>query len=472
MVWGNTIANWVSPRAQALAKHVDELRSKWSEFKEGLGDVDFSWTDKLKSAVAAVGSGIGNVFSGMKSGNIDWSPFTKAWNDLKEIVSHYTERVRGAISVTSQFVKNLDLGDKVSSGWSNFLGLLKNIIGFLSKLGEFAVFVGGKIKNALEPIFGGILNQFKNGDWQGLFDNLVKGGALATFVVLAKKVTDTLKAMKQTFEGWAGIGDSVKGVIDGYAESMEAATGKVKAETLLIYAAAIGVLAAALWILAQVPAESVMASGIAIGVAFTAITKAMEKMNDSMSAVSSGKMIVQAAGLILVCTSIIILGHAMENVASLGWGGIMKGLVGVGAAIGMLVVLANTMGSPRQQTKFISFGLAMNLMAAATLVMTKVVKNLGEMDTGSLIQGELALAALLVIVGIYAEISNKKVSIGSALAFLAIAYVLKQLSGIISEFASMPWSDYLKGVTMMGLVLAGLIVAMNFSDSNITVQPL
>lgn len=468
MVWGNTIANWVSPRAQALAKHVDELRSKWSDFKESLGDVDFSWTDKLKSAVAAVGSGIGNVFSGMKSGSTDWSPFTKAWNDLKEIVSHYTERVRGAISVTSQFVKNLDLGSKVSSGWSNFLDLLKNIIGFLAKLGEFAVFVGGKIKNALEPIFGGILNQFKNGDWQGLFDNLVKGGALATFVVLAKKVTDTLKAMKETFEGWAGIGDSVKGVIDGYAESMEAATGKVKAETLLIYAAAIAVLAASLWILAQVPAESVMASGIAIGVAFTAITKAMEKMNDSMSAVSSGKMIIQAAALILVCTSIIILGHAMQNVASLGWGGIMKGLVGVGAAIGMLVVLANTMGSPRQQTKFISFGLAMNLMAAATLVMTKVVKNLGEMDTGSLIQGELALAALLVIVGIYAEISNKKVSIGSALAFLAIAYVLKQLSGIISEFAAMPWSDYLKGVVMMGLVLAGLIVAMNFSDSNIT----
>lgn len=467
MVWGNTIANWVSPRAQALAKHVDELRSKWSDFKESLGDVDFSWTDKLKSAVAAVGSGIGNVFSGMKSGSIDWSPFTKAWNDLEEIVSHYTERVRGAISVTSQFVKNLDLGSKVSSGWSNFLDLLKNIIGFLSKLGEFAVFVGGKIKNALEPIFGGILNQFKNGDWQGLFDNLVKGGALATFVVLAKKVTDTLKAMKETFEGWAGIGDSVKGVIDGYAESMEAATGKVKAETLLIYAAAIAVLAASLWILAQVPAESVMASGIAIGVAFTAITKAMEKMNDSMSAVSSGKMIVQAAGLILVCTSIIILGHAMQNVASLGWGGIMKGLVGVGAAIGMLVVLANTMGSPRQQTKFISFGLAMNLMAAATLVMTKVVKNLGEMDTGSLIQGELALAALLVIVGIYAEISNKKVSIGSALAFLAIAYVLKQLSGIISEFASMPWSDYLKGVTMMGLVLAALVIATTLADGGI-----
>ena len=55
-----------------------------------------------------------------------------------------------------------------------------------------------------------------NGDYGGIFDAILKTGALVTFLAIARNVINTFKEWGKAGSNFAGILGSVKDVIDGF----------------------------------------------------------------------------------------------------------------------------------------------------------------------------------------------------------------------------------------------------------------
>ena len=137
-------------------------------------------------------------------------------------MGEYAESVKYGWSTTKEFIANLELKDKATSGWHNFVKLLHGIGKVLSTVGHYAVIAAKAIIEPFKGAFAELKNMADNGDYGGIFDAILKTGALVTFLAIARNVINTFKEWGKAGSNFAGILGSVKDVIDGFKESMEA----------------------------------------------------------------------------------------------------------------------------------------------------------------------------------------------------------------------------------------------------------
>ena len=451
------VTNWLTPKMEKLAAIYVEVSTKFHQWAEAMENgPDIAWLSSIGGILKSFGSGVWGVVKNLATLNFhfDVEPFKKAFSDLKTLMGEYAESVKYGWSTTKEFISNLELKDKAASGWRNFVEVIHGVVKILGTVGKYAVIAAKALFEPFKGAFAELKNMADKGDYKGIFDSILKAGALATFVVMARKVINVLKEFGEAGSNFSGILGSVKDVIDGFKDSMDATTKRVKATTILILAGAILVLAAALWVVAQVPAGKIAAAGAALYFMFNMLKKAEDELTSSGEGKDTKGLAKRMLALVVLAGVALILGKALNLIGSMDWDDILKGTLGLYAVIQMMLMMADT--TTKKNKDILAFALTAIPLGVGVLLLANAVKPLGEMSLSDLAQGVIALGLIMKMMAMMSQMGTVKIKKASALAFLALAFTMRQIAKVLTEIGDLSWGDTIKGVIAMDACLGSL----------------
>lgn len=451
------VSDWLTPKMERLAALYDEVSTKFSEWAEAMQNgPDIAWLSSLGGILSSFGAGVWGVLKNLATLNFDFDvqPFKKVFSDLKTLMGEYAESVKYGWNTTKDFIANLELKDKATSGWHNFVKLIHGIGKVLSTVGHYAVIAAKALIEPFKGAFAELKNMADNGDYGGIFDAILKTGALVTFLAIARNVINTFKEWGKAGSNFAGILGSVKDVIDGFKESMEATTAKVKATTVLILAGAVLVLAAALWVVAQIPAGKIVAAGAALYFMFNMLKKAEDELSSAGEGKDTKGLAKRMLALVVLAGVALLLGKALNNIGTMDWDDILKGTLGLFAVIKMLMMVADT--TTKKNKDILAFALTAIPLGIGVMLLAYAVKPLGEMSLSDLTQGVLALGLIMKMMTMMSQMGTVKIKKASAFAFLALAFTMRQIAKVLTEIGELSWGDTIKGIIAMDICLASL----------------
>ena len=459
------ISDWLTPKMERLAALYDEVSTKFSEWAEAMQNgPDIAWLSSLGGILSSFGAGVWGVLKNLATLNFDFDtkPFHKAFSDLKTLMGEYAESVKYGWSTTKDFIANLELKDKATSGWKNFVKLIHGIGKVLSTVGHYAVIAAKALIEPFKGAFAELKNMADNGDYGGIFDAILKTGALVTFLAIARNVINTFKEWGKAGSNFAGILGSVKDVIDGFKESMEATTSRVKATTILILAGAVLVLAAALWVVAQIPAGKIVAAGAALYFMFNMLKKAEDELSSAGEGKDTKGLAKRMLALVVLAGVALLLGKALNNIGTMSWDDILKGTLGLFAVIKMLLMMADT--TTKKNKDILAFAATAIPLGIGAMLLAYAVKPLGEMSVSDLAQGVLALGLIMKMMSMMSQMGTVKIKKASAFAFLALAFTMRQIAKVLTEIGELSWGDTIKGIVAMDICLASLTFTVQRLD--------
>ena len=451
------VTNWLTPKMEKLAAIYVDVSTKFRQWAEAMQNgPDIAWLSSIGGILKSVGSIVWGVLKNIATLNFhfDVEPFKKAFSDLKTLIGEYAESVKYGWSTTKEFISNLELKDKAASGWRNFVEVIQGVVKALGTVGHYALIAAKAIFEPFKGAFAELKNMADKGDYKGIFDSILKAGALATFVVMARKVINVLKEFGEAGSNFSGILGSVKDVIDGFKDSMDATTKQVKATTILILAGAVLVLAAALWVVAQVPAPKIVAAGAALYFMFNMMKKAEEELESSGDGKDTKGLARRMLALVVLAGVALILGKALSIVGSMDWDDILKGTLGLYAVIQMMLMMADT--TTKKNKDLLVFALTAIPLGVGVLLLAKAVKPLGDMSPSDLAQGVVALGLIMKMMTMMSQMGTIKIKKASAIAFLALAFTMRQIAKVLTEIGELSWGDTIKGIIAMDACLGSL----------------
>jgi len=325
-------------------------------------------------------------------------------------IPNILERI--ANTVTSKFG---DMKDVLEQGH----GVINNILNG-TILNDFVKFVkdGGKatseIKDGIIDRIMALFTDFAKGlrENQDIISGVLGSGLLISIRQFVKSMKNTTKSLGGMFDAFAGVGKSIsnlpKTMADGltkFAKSLNKWREETPAEAILKIAGAIAVLAASLWLISIIPADSLIRAGQAMGI--------------------------MAASLLGMITVISLLDKFKvtnkDTLTALGnaFKGIGIGMVGLAAGLMLLTMIPATSLDPVMMmlVKLSGMIIAISLVMKSNPIGTEILK-----AAAGLLILSFALRSLIKTIEIWNKfdwIGNIRGLAGMAVAIAALCLPLK-----------------------------------------------
>lgn len=410
---------------------------------------------------AGVGDWIVSLEEAVKKGDI----FNKAIQSVADVIGWVVDKVGKGITALIDFFtgfNNVDLSgvetftDKVRIRFEPFSALFEgigkifsNTVEILKKVAPLFYKLASMIGKGIMSLQDKILEALDNGNFTSILD-LINTGLLGALILGIRKFVNS---MSDVTGGFAGILDGVKG-------SLEAWQSSLKAGVLLKIAISIGILAAALAVLASIDSDKLTGALVAITTLFAELFGSMAIFSKFISGPGMKGITKMAFAMVGVSLAVLILASAMKKLAGLSWEDIEKGLISVGALMAMLTVTAkvlssNTSGMMKGTIGLILFAVAINILASA-------VKKLGEIDVVSLGKGLLAVGVLMAELALFMKATDlNKMGITKGIGILLLATAMTVLASAVKKLSEIDLGALVKGLTAMGVILVELTLFIN-----------
>lgn len=406
----------------------------------------------LKNA-SSFGEWASNLRDTIKETDIFGTAIDKIVGFLQKVI----DKVKQAINKLKEFKDFLK--EKISfPSFESFLQLVENIWAVTMK-------VGSKIKGIASKIGEALGSAFRSGDVGNALD-VVNGGILAALLLsvnnVVKNLSGSLSSVTGTVKGFSGILNSIKGILNGVRESLEAWQQNLKAGTLLKIAAAIGILAVSLLLIATIKPEKLATSMAAITAMFGDLLGSMAIFNKIDGSYSDATKAVMT--MIAISVSVLILASALKKVSSLGYEELGRGLIGITALTTIIVAAAKVMGSDSKKIQ--KGAMQMVIMAAALKILASVCKDLSSLSWEEMRKGLVGVGALMAEISLF--LNNTKMSAKSiitATGIVILAASMKILASVCKDFAGMSWEEIGKGLASIGALLLEITAFTNLNSN-------
>lgn len=331
---------------------------------------------------------------------------------------------------TKEFVDNLDFSSKAEFIKSVFTGLgttLKHVGDGIADtfgaiggaLGRFAEAVGDTISNISKWI-----TDFAKSK---ALSNLLEAGTLITFIKLLKNFNKITDSLADTIRSFSRIPDGIADVLSGVGGVLKSYQKEIKAKSIREIATALLLLSGALFVIATIPTNKLLPAvatlatmaTILVG-AYTTIKLAQRKFGGSSSEGIMGnvvdalglgevnqlmKKIGKATMLISVATSLLLVVKPFKELAAMDWGEILQGVIAMGAVLTEIVGATWLSGLSKA-----NFGTAFTIYALGKVLQAcvDIMKPLNDMDTSVYDNGLLKIAGIAAVIsGAIALMSGK-----------------------------------------------------------------
>lgn len=346
-----------------------------------------------------------------------------------------------AMEVIGEKVKPMaDVLDKASGAWQKFQSILKDVGDLVSPWFQ-------KIAEEISNLGHILADAIRNADFDMVFAALNTTFLGGLFLVIKKALGGGLA---EQFGGGllTNISESF-GALTGHLQAMQK---NVQATMILKIAAAIGLLAAGVFVLSKIePKALAQAMGaISIGLGqMVAVMAVMTKIGAGFGTVPA-----MAAGMVLMAGAMLILAGAVKIFATMSWEDMIKGLTGVAGAMTAIGVGMKLLGPGTliQGPALIAIGLALNVIAVA-------VKQFADLKWEDLARGILGLgAALAVMAGAMLLMPPNMIVSGAGL--VAMSFGVTVLAGAIAAMGNLDVKTIAKGILGIALAMTALSVAI------------
>lgn len=340
---------------------------------------------------------------------------------------------------------------------------IENII---SKIKEFA----GAMKNTLINSTGfknitstlqGISEAFFKLDFEKGF-SILNQGIFASILLGIRNFVAGFKSIEAPFKEFNGVLENVKGILDDVRGCLKAYQDQLKAGTLLTIAGAIGILAGSILVISSIDSES-------LGRSLTAMTVLFGELIGSLSVFS--KISTSMTGVTKSCATMIsisiavsILSGALKKISSIDLSGIGKGLVGIGILMGEI---SGFLKVTKFDGKIMSTSTGIIVLSSAMLILAEAVKKFAVVSWEGLFKGLTGIGLLLAgIASFVNHTGNTKNMISTGVAMLLFGEAMKMFSISIKSFGVMSWDGLAKGLSAIGGALAEVSIASNLMPKN------
>lgn len=430
----------------------DAVGTMMGTLVEKLGDADFSGVLDVLNSIAVGGIAL-SVSKFLKSVT---EPL-EGLNDILEGVTGILDGVRGcfeayqtnlkagtllkigaAIALLAGSIVAISLidSDKLSASLGAITVLFANLLGAMAIFNKISSDTGKVFKactvmiamSVAVSILAGALKKVSDLDWGELARGLVGIAGLTTIVIASSKA-----------------------MASGRKQVMKGAT------SLIIFGAAIKILASACKDLSKLQWDELGRGLTGVGVLFAeiAVFLRVAKFN--------GKMISTATGIVILTAAMKVLASACKDFGQMEWGEIGKGLAGIGGLLTELAVFTNLAGNAKH---VMSTGVALIAIGAAMKIFASAVKDFGQLQWDGIGRGLTAMGGALAEVAIAVKLMPKNmISIGTGLVIVSGA--LEIIANCMSKFGGMQWEEIGRGLTVMGGALAELAISLNFMKGTI-----
>ena len=281
------------------------------------------------------------------------------------------------------------------------------------------------------------------------------GTFLVTFAVSIGILTSALKTLSKIDPEDIGSGIVGLTVVIGLAvlalktlsnnskNTIAAATG------LVIFSAAINIMASALEKLGEIDTDVIANGLMAMGVLLGEIALFLVGTKYGKLSISS------AAGLLILSSALTILVKCVKDLGSMNPEGIILGLSSIAIILSEIALFSTIISGP----KMIAVGSGVLIMSAAILVLAKALDSLGSLDWGSIARGLTALAGSLTILGIASVFISGigLAAVGAGIAVMSASLLL--LSVALKAMGNLSWEEIGKGM----IVLAGSLTILSLA---------
>lgn len=400
---------------------------------EKLGNADFSGVLDILNSIAVGGIAL-SVSKFLKS-------VTEPLEGVRGCFEAYQTNLKAgtllkigaAIALLAGSIVAISLidSDKLSASLGAITVLFANLLGAMAIFNKISSDTG-KVSKACTAmiamsvavsILAGALKKVSDLDWGELARGLVGIAGLTTIVVASSKAMAS--SQKQVMKG---------------------------ATSLIIFGAAIKILASACEDLSKLQWDELGRGLTGVGVLFAeiAVFLRVAKFN--------GKMISTATGIVILSAAMKVLASACKDFGQMEWSEIGKGLAGIGGLLAELAVFTNLAGNAKH---VMSTGVALIAIGAAMKIFASAVKDFGQLQWDEIGRGLTAMGGALAEVAIAVNLMPKNM-IGIGTGLVIVGGALEIIANCMSKFGGMQWEEIGRGLTVMGGALAELAISLNF----------
>lgn len=277
----------------------------------------------------------------------------------------------------------------------------------------------------------------------------------ATAILVLSAAVKVLSSMKpaELMTGLAGVAGSML-VLVGAAKLLDGVkVPLIKAgASLILVAAALNVMASAVKKFAEINPNNMLVG--LMGIAATLVElAAFMKLADF-----GGLNVSSAVGLLGVAAALLVLQNAVSKFGSMDLGGMVKGLLGVAGALGIIAGFTHLAGSA---TSMLVMAAALVVMGGALHVLSSAVRSMAGMDWDDMARGLTVMAGSLAILAAAVKLMSGVglLAVGAGLVVASAGLML--LSSAMKSLAEMSWQEMARGLVAMagGLLVLGVATA-------------
>lgn len=426
---GKFLTGWIITGLKALGDGFDNLLN---------GGVAVKRIQEFQAAMDKVIKTVLMVWNVMTKGDFTGGGFFAEDSKVVDVLFRIREGIVAVIEWFGQLGKVFsDSAGKAKSFWSGIGAVVSEVWGYIQP------FVDG-----VRQFFGDIMSGLD-------LETVMAGVNAGVLVALGVGVGKLVKSFMKAFASVGDIKKSFVAALDELGGALGRFGKETKADQLLKIAGALIILAGALWIISQIDPNRLISAVAGMATSFGILLGGLAIL-DKIEAEPSIKA---SVALSLIAVAINILASAVAKMGALNPQQLTSGLIGISAAMMILIVAAERLDQLENGIVRSAAGLV--IMATALAIMAGVIAIFGVMPMAMLIQGFIAITATLALLVGAAVILSKFAPqmVLSAVGLMAMAAALNMLVLPITTLGLLPFPVLLQGMLALGVILFGLVLA-------------
>ena len=450
-----------STLASAVGNALGKMSSGISNLTAGTGQILSSIVTMFQNVLRAlpdllnsVTKSIGNIFNGAFK-NIPFKDILATVNEVIKTMMMWN--INGLlVGWKKNFKDAQSLSDKIKDIFDGFKAIPENIIGILDKTKEsisaFTMSIKADILLKIAVAIGVLavslkllsnipLNQLASSLGMLAGGMVIFGGMALAFIVALDKLFKGAKRVMKLM------------VLVQQFSNM--------AKSMLVFAAAIRVLADAMAVFGNMSWDQVL-KGVAAISALSAVLVTVSKFMNGTKG-----MFKTATLLIVFAASIKILSSALKEVGSLDFKAISRGLLGIGASTAIMVAAMRLLS--KGMSKVLKAGIMLLAFATSMKMMANAIKSFESINIKTIAKSLVSFGMAMLILSAYSNkmkgmsIKDAAVSVGSLMLYVE---ALKGMGEALAIFNKISIKDIGKAILGVGALLTEFMLFTKLTKSD------
>ena len=441
----------LQPAMDVLSDAFGKAKDALSEFFGATSELVTAWWPLIVEALGIASKWFKNLYDDSKKYFVKAGEIIVEWLQVPlEIIADLATKAADAMKGFAE-----RSNEKMTTLKETVTTTTEVMSGFFSVIGEKAAAAG----NWLWEHFGAVwllLKEVVLTVWdifrELTFEDILKGGAIAGFILFGKKIAGIFNAIRDKIVGVAKPGSEQTDALKSVATSLKNFVESIKPASVLAIAASIGILVLSIKLLEGIDERDISKglSAIIIGMSgMFFLMKSLTALDFSLGDALNIALMMAGLG-----SATLIMAGALKLLSTIDPGAMMSAVAAMVTMVIALTGAINSMASsPTGVATSAGFVLA---LAVAVRIMAGALDNLAEIDSIKLLTAVAALGSIIFAIAAFLEnTKSAALGIGTGVALVVTAGAIMLIVAAIKQMSGIDAGELLKGLGVVIAVLAG-----------------